>query len=205
MSITKSSAADALRNYETLSLGAQSHIPTDIRLVGKLALGGVGAEPRRSTVKELVVSTLVKTFLGKPTTGRVAWQVFPEILLSDPKYGNRLTPSEVLNFMERILGNLGFRELDQRGREERSQKRAFSHRIVMALFGGAAVIGPMLIMTLQPSRNASLITVSLATFLFALLLAIIANDSAGKDVLRATAAYAAVLVVFVGTSIAPSS
>ena len=173
--------------------------------MGKLALGGVGAEPRRSTVKELAVSTFVKTFLGKPTTGRVAWQVFPEILLSDPKYGNRLTPSEVLNFMERILGNLGFRELDQRGREERSQKRAFSQRIVMALFGGAAVIGPMLIMTLHPSRNTSLITVSLATFLFALLLAIIANDSAGKDVLGATAAYAAVLVVFVGTSIAPSS
>lgn len=75
----------------------------------------------------------------------------------------------------------------------------------MALFGGAAVIGPMLVMTLHPSRNTSRITVSLATFLFALLLAIVAKDSAGKDVLAATAAYAAVLIVFVGTSMAPSS
>lgn len=107
--------------------------------------------------------------------------------------------------MEKTVGNLGFRELDQKGREERSRKQAFTQRIVMALFGGAAVIGPMLVMTLHPSRNTSLITVSLATFLFALLLAIVAKDSAGKDVLAATAAYAAVLVVFVGTSMAPSS
>ena len=55
-------------------------------------------------------------------------------------------------------------------------------------------------MTLHPSRNTSLITVSAATFLFALVLALVATDSDGKDVLAATAAYAAVLVVFVGTS-----
>ena len=119
--------------------------------------------------------------------------------------GNGMPPSEILKYMEQTVGNVGFRELDQKGREERSQKRAFTQRIVMALFGGAAVIGPMLIMTLHPSRNTSLITVSLATFLFALLLAVVAKDSAGKDVLGATAAYAAVLVVFVGTSTAPSS
>ena len=107
--------------------------------------------------------------------------------------------------MEKTVGNLGFRELDQKGREERSRKQVFTQRIIMALFGGAAVIGPMLIMTLHPSRNTSLITVSLATFLFALLLAIVAKDSAGKDVLAATAAYAAVLVVAVGTSMAPGS
>lgn len=77
--------------------------------------------------------------------------------------------------------------------------------MVMAIFGGAALIGPMLIMTLHPSRNTSLITVSVATFLFALVLAIIANDSSGKDVLGATAAYAAVLVVFVGTSTTPNA
>lgn len=75
----------------------------------------------------------------------------------------------------------------------------------MAMFGGVALIGPMLIMTLHPSRNTSLVTASVSTFLFALLLAFIASDSAGKDVLGATAAYAAVLVVFVGSSMAPSS
>jgi hypothetical protein len=70
----------------------------------------------------------------------------------------------------------------------------------MALFGGVSLIGPMLIMTLHPSRNTSLITTSVATFLFAIALALGATDTAGKDVLAATAAYTAVLVVFVGTS-----
>ena len=105
-----------------------------------------------------------------------------------------------MQYVEKEAGTLGFRELEQKGREQRSQRNAFTQRIVMAMFGGAALIGPMLIMTLHPSRNTSLITVSVATFLFALALAFIARDSAGKNVLAATAAYAAVLVVFVGTS-----
>jgi uncharacterized membrane protein YhaH (DUF805 family) len=64
-----------------------------------------------------------------------------------------------------------------------------------------ALIGPMLIMTVHPLRDTSLITVAAATFLFALVLALVATDSDGKDVLAATAVYAAVLVVFVGTSL----
>ena len=111
----------------------------------------------------------------------------------------------VLQFMEKTFGNLGFRELDQKGREERSQKNALTQRIIMALFGGTALIGPMLIMTLHQSRNTSLITSSVATFVFALVMAFAARDSAGKDVLGITAAYAAVLVVFVGTSTTPST
>jgi VIT1/CCC1 family predicted Fe2+/Mn2+ transporter len=69
----------------------------------------------------------------------------------------------------------------------------------MAMFGGA-LIDPVLTMTLHSSRNTSLITLSVATFLFAALLAFGATDSSGKDVRAATTAYAAVLVVFVGTS-----
>ena len=196
------SAADALRNYETLSLHAQSQTPTGVKLVGKLAPGGVGAEPHRSTIKELVFSAFAKAFPGNLTTKRALWRDLDRLVRSISQ-GNEVPPSEMLKFMEKTVGNLGFRELDRKGSEERSRKRAFTQRIVMALFGGVAVIGPMLIMTLHPSRNTSLITVSLATFLFALLLANIAKDSAGKDVLGVTAAYAAVLVVFVGTSGAP--
>lgn len=50
--------------------------------------------------------------------------------------------------------------------------------------------------------NVSLITTSVAVFIFGLILAFGATDSIGKDVLAATAAYTAVLVVFVGTSLA---
>ena len=140
--------------------------------------------------------------LGNPTHGAfipgVIRSMFGEITDDIP-------PRDILQFMEKTVGNLGFRELDQKGREERSQKNALTQRIVMALFGGIALIGPMLIMTLHRSRNSSLITASVATFVFALVMAFAARDSAGKDVLGVTAAHAAVLVVFVGTSTTPST
>jgi hypothetical protein len=74
----------------------------------------------------------------------------------------------------------------------------------MALFSGIALIGPTIIMTLHSSKNTCLITTSVATFIFAVVLAIFASGSIGKDVLGATAAYAAVLVVFIGTSLSAS-
>lgn len=55
-------------------------------------------------------------------------------------------------------------------------------------------------MALYPSRNTNLITVSISTILFAFLVATGVSDGTGKDVLAATAAYTAVLVVFFGTS-----
>jgi hypothetical protein len=148
----------------------------------------------------------------KPKTGRPALQGVPEELQGHPmsrtyeallkasRSTEGISPSEIIKAMELTTGNLGFRELDQQGRLMRAQKKALTERIVMAMFGGVALIGPMLIMTLHPSKNTSLITVSVATFIFALILAVGATDSTGKDVLGATAAYAAVLVVFVGTS-----
>ena len=96
--------------------------------------------------------------------------------------------------------SLEYRELDKYGRESRARKHAFTARLRMALFGGMALIGPMLLMALVAGKTASLVTASVATVLFALTLAFFASDSLGKDVLAATAAYAAVLVVFVGTS-----
>jgi hypothetical protein len=56
-------------------------------------------------------------------------------------------------------------------------------------------------MSLHASLYTSLITTSIATILFGLILAFGATDSRGQDVLGATAAYCAVLIVFVGTSL----
>lgn len=132
-----------------------------------------------------------------PVSSGLVWSA-AKYLLSNDSTGP--TPTNVVETMQLAAGNLGFRELDQRGRTLRAQKKAFTERVFMAMFGGVALIGPMLIMTLHPSRDTSLITVSVATFVFAIALAFGARDSAGKDVLAATAGYAAVLVVFVGTS-----
>lgn len=58
----------------------------------------------------------------------------------------------------------------------------------------------MILMVLIPGTRTSLITTSVATFLFALILAVFGVGLKGQDVLGATAAYAAVLVIFIGTS-----
>lgn len=70
----------------------------------------------------------------------------------------------------------------------REKRKPFTTRLIFALLGGASLIGFILI------------TVSDATFIFALVMALFATDVGGKDVLAATAAYTAVLVVIIGTS-----
>lgn len=102
-----------------------------------------------------------------------------------------------------FIGSFQYREIDGYGLEERLRKARWRERLWMALFGGAALIGPTLIMSLSPGRTTALVTASVATLLFALALAKFAKSNTGKDVLGATAAYAAVLVVFVGTSSSP--
>jgi len=97
-----------------------------------------------------------------------------------------------------------FRELDKRGRLSRESKRAFIERLLLGSFGGIMLLGPMLLMVLHYDRNTTLITTSVMTAWFTLGLAVFARSMAGKEVLGAVAAYAAVLVVFVGTSIAPA-
>jgi hypothetical protein len=92
----------------------------------------------------------------------------------------------------------------QENETEINQQIAFANRLIMALFGGIALITPVQIMAFHPTRNTCLITTTVATLLFAPILAFEARDSSGKDVLTATAAYAAVLVVFVGTGLATS-
>jgi len=87
-------------------------------------------------------------------------------------------------------------------KNEMVRKQAFFSRFAMALFGGIALIVPTVIMAKVEGINISLITTSVSVFLFGLALAFGATDSTGKDVLAATAAYTAVLVVFVGTSLA---
>ena len=207
------SIAEALRTYETLSQHAQSDIPNGARFVGILAMRLEKLErlndiSQESKFFEYLSVSLRHYFYEAFFSGRYGSSNLRDSLQASLHIHENLVglhASWVLKYMEETAGNLGFRELDQKGREQRSQENAFTQRIIMAMFGGAALIGPMLIMTLHPSKNTSLITVSVATFVFALVLAFIARDSAGKDVLGATAAYAAVLVVFVGTSMAPTS
>lgn len=85
------------------------------------------------------------------------------------------------------------------------KETAFISRLFMAMFGGIALIVPTVIMVKKPGTDVSLIVTSVSVVLFAAILALGAVDSTGKDVLSATAAYTAVLVVFIGTSIQGTS
>ena len=69
----------------------------------------------------------------------------------------------------------------------------------MAVFGGATLIVPMLIMVLDQRRVTTLLTTSAFTLGIGLILAFWLEDASSKDIIAATAAYAAVLVVFVGS------
>jgi len=99
------------------------------------------------------------------------------------------------------IGPLGFRELDKKRLSERIYVDALKSRLHMALLGGVALITPMLIMALYPGLVVNLVTTSVATVIFAVLVVVIGTDASGKDILASTAAYSAVLVVFVGTSL----
>lgn len=72
-------------------------------------------------------------------------------------------------------------------------------RFAMAFTGGAFLVVPMIVMTLRQSQTKSLVTVSVAVTLFALILSFVVRVS-NVETLVSTATYAAVLVVFVGTS-----
>jgi hypothetical protein len=72
-------------------------------------------------------------------------------------------------------------------------------RFIVASVGGIFLIVPMIIMTLGPSQTRSLVTVSVAVTVFALMLSFGVRVS-NAETLVSTATYAAVLVVFVGTS-----
>lgn len=77
----------------------------------------------------------------------------------------------------------------------------FTVRFWFGLVGGLALIGPMLLMVLLRAHGiaVSLITASLSTILFALLMAKF-SDQSPVALVGTTAAYAAVMVVFVGSS-----
>jgi hypothetical protein len=90
----------------------------------------------------------------------------------------------------------GFLERNRMIRDRRH--KAFLLRFLMALFGGVALIGPMILMVLHHDRNTSLSTTSVAVFLFAIVVACF-SDAGPEATTGAVAAYAAVLVVFVGT------
>lgn len=72
-------------------------------------------------------------------------------------------------------------------------------RLGIALFGGAFLIGPMWLMVLHNTLYTCLISTTVFVTVFGVIMAFTLDND--QDVLASTAAYAAVLVVFVGLNI----
>ncbi|KAI7679804.1 glutamine synthetase/guanido kinase, partial [Hortaea werneckii] len=83
---------------------------------------------------------------------------------------------------------------------EMTLKKQRLERFAMASFGGLLIIVPMLIMANIPGKVASLVTSCVAITIFAALVTLV-TKLGPHEVLASVAAYAAVLVVFVGLSL----
>lgn len=76
----------------------------------------------------------------------------------------------------------------------------FLRRVVLSIIAGAFLVVPMWLMILLNSQRASLVITTVSVFLSGIGASYAMNSL--LDVVATTAAYAAVLVVFVGTSTA---
>ncbi|TKA81839.1 hypothetical protein B0A49_01069 [Cryomyces minteri] len=72
-------------------------------------------------------------------------------------------------------------------------------RFFVSIFGGASLLVPMIIMVFSDSRNTNLIITSAFVLFFSIVLSV-GSKASNQEILAATAGYAAVLVVFIGTS-----
>jgi hypothetical protein len=79
---------------------------------------------------------------------------------------------------------------------QRNQTKGFEHRVLAAVVGGIFLIGPMWLMVLYKTPYTALVSTTVCVTMFGLLMALLLDKL--MDVLSSTAAYAAVLVVFVG-------
>ncbi|KAH8898112.1 hypothetical protein GQ53DRAFT_742268 [Thozetella sp. PMI_491] len=122
--------------------------------------------------------------------------------------GKRIDPLRK-SLMRRLPSWLSFSAEERRQRQKEYHEGAPPNevsrfvdglvRFGIAFTGGAFLVVPMIIMVLDPSQTKSLVTVSAFVVLFSLLLSLVVRVS-NVETLVSTATYAAVLVVFVGTS-----
>ena len=126
-------------------------------------------------------------------------QLGPERYIERPYKGYGFSNDYLRQWLAAVPGPLG-----QHFEKEESSSINFTRKfqqVVLALAAGVSLLGPMILMTFKTSRNARLIIVSVATVLFGGCFALASNSK--ENILAGTAAYAAVMVVYIG-SVSPS-
>ncbi|CZT21794.1 uncharacterized protein RCC_07660 [Ramularia collo-cygni] len=102
------------------------------------------------------------------------------------------------NWLLKFFGALFKRDLAISLKERFGNLSLMVDRLFVALAGGASMLVPMIIMAFATSRTARLLVTSLATIIFANAMAL--TSASKENVVASTAAYAAVMVVFIGSA-----
>lgn len=124
--------------------------------------------------KQLQKSDLVREFLRKHLARQISWSE-EEKATRRADYSQGIPPDIYSPTLDRIA------------------------RFLVGLMGGAWLVVPLIIMAVHSSLVKTMITVCTAVVLFSLAVSLL-FELDNKDTVTATATYAAVLVVFVGTS-----
>lgn len=176
--------ADAVRDYDYFShLAEFSKSESDQRRRDlRYFFSEIGAtpnDPYNSRFCDLSRHTIrptdpLRRFLKDNLPRRLTWTT-AEMERRDNEYMDKKKPESVSPFVDKLA------------------------RFLVAFIGGASLVVPMLVMSLDQNQTKSLITTSVAVVLFAAAMSV-GFEASNENTLAATATYAAVLVVFVGTS-----
>jgi hypothetical protein len=104
-----------------------------------------------------------------------------------------------------VFAGVGARKAadDELAKKDTEKFDRLCSRLRIVAFSGAALIAPMLIMTLHRTKLKSLLTTSIFVSVVGIALAYTMDDAEQKNIAGVTAVYTAVLVIFVGASLAP--
>lgn len=108
-----------------------------------------------------------------------------------------VSPSDLEEAEDSDWPQLPFKSRNEMQQKTKAQELLW--RFIAAVGGGIALLAPMLLMVLRNDLLTSLLAVSVCVLAFAVIGAVYSEGPPG-ELLVATTAYAAVLVVFVGTS-----
>jgi hypothetical protein len=139
-------------------------------------------DPFLATGEYFLDNYVLNTNIDEPLAGDIAYGV------SSRGHWEGNDPGQVYTS---ICGDRGTNILTLR-------RRGLRDRVLLAVIGGAFLIGPMWLTVLQGGRYTSLISTTSFVTGFGIFMVWLLSEA--KDVLASTAAYAAVLVVFVGTN-----
>ena len=120
----------------------------------------------------------------------------PQRYIEKPYIGYGFSNDYIRRWLAAIPGPLG--QHFEKEEASRSNLTRIFQQILLALIAGAALLVPMIIMMFKNSNEARLIIVCVATILFGISFAIVSSTK--ENILAGTAAYAAVMVVYIGSA-----